>query len=719
MLARRVIAISPDKAFSRRLSLGLKAAGGSVETYPSLDAMARGGIQAALVVVHLDGELRTALPEVAERLRKDAWIIAVLPKSNLVDTVSTMQGSDRVAGVLIADQFSAEALASMTTRVLYGDIFGLEKVVNWGTKVYSTLVGDYQEKSVCIAQISEYAALMGVRRKYREAIEQCVDEMLMNALYDAPVDASGKQLFADIPTKTRISLRMEQKAVVQYSCNGETFTVSVRDSFGTLDRSTIVRYLHKCLHSEQQIDRKTGGAGLGLYIIANTTTLMIFNVLPGVATECVCNFDLTAPKVQLKRFGYFNEKIDPAGRLVGGQSKLVPTGTRFPVERREGPPPSNKGVTLALGGAIVLLLALIALVAYPRFMTKPTSAIHVTSQPVGASIEVDGDDRGVTGEGPLVLDSLEVDRTYKITASRVGWEPVTRYIKPVKGNPTMVAFQLSGKATMVQIDSDPQGVEVYYDGAKRGVTPFSDDGLPSSQEIELVFRKTGYVEAKRKLKVPGPGGQASLSHSLQMARNWGSVRITSEPGDATIYQNGTLQAKTTPVEEHLVPANKEQRFTIKKPGFMPVHVKVRVKAGERGVPVEAALKPGGGLTVTGQGLEQALVTVVGVKRCSKRRLPLEDCALPDGEYKVRVDSPRPYLRTEFPVVINKNEVTHELKLGFVSTPAPYRLVLGRKRTAGKAAFPEGKRNIVLVNTVTKERQTIEVRIQVGRTITLP
>ncbi len=721
MLARRVIAISPEKAFAARLSLGLKAAGGSVETYPSIDSLAKGKIQAALVVLHLEGELRDALPEVAERMRKDSWIIIVLPKSNLVDTVSMMQVSERVAGVLVADDMSTEALAAMATRVLYGDIFGLEKVVSWGTKVYSSLVGDYQEKSVCIAQISEFAALMGVRRKYREAIEQVVDEMLMNALYDAPVDAEGKQLFADVPTKTRISLRMEQKAVVQYACNGESFTVSVRDSFGTISRDTVLRYLHKCLHSEQQIDRKTGGAGLGIYIMSNTTTLFVFNVLPGVATEVLCNFDLKTPKIQLKRFGYFREKIDPAGRLVGGQSKLVPAGAAFPVERRQAPQPaSNKTVTAALGGAIVLLLALIALVAYPRFAGTPTSAVQVSTEPAGVNIEVDGNARGVTADGPLLIDGLDVGRAYKITATRDGWQPKTQYVKPVEGSPTSIAFRLEPKAAMVRLDSDPPGATVYYEGEKLGVTPFSDTALPHSSEVTLVFRKNGYREAKRKLQVPGPGGQASISVSLSISRNWGSVEITSEPDGATFYHNGNLQAETTPVEEHLVPAGKKQHFTIKKPGFMPAHVSVTVKPGDRGVPIHAKLKPGGGLSVSAEDAGQgATASVLGVNKCRRKPLPMLDCPLPDGKYKVRLESPRPYLRMDIPVVIEHNEVNLDVKLGIVAPAPGYRIEVGRGKLVTKAAFPEGTRKITVVNEETQEKQVVEVRLQAGKRLTIP
>ena len=212
MLAKRVIVVSADKSYGKQLATALKAAGGTVDTHLALGELGHGELQASLLCLHLDGVLASAGAEIVPRLTGDARVIAVLPRSNLPAVVDIMQSSERIAGILVAEELDMRELSAMATRVLAGDIFGLEKLVPWGTKVYSTLVGDYQEKSVCIAQMSEFAELMGVRRKYREAIEQCVDEMLMNALYDAPVDEQGKQIFTEIPIKTRISLRVEQKA---------------------------------------------------------------------------------------------------------------------------------------------------------------------------------------------------------------------------------------------------------------------------------------------------------------------------------------------------------------------------------------------------------------------------------------------------------------------------------------------------------------------------
>jgi hypothetical protein len=362
MLARRIIAVSPDKAFGKKLATALKAAGGAVDLHETLEELGTGDQQAALVVLHLDGELATAAAEILPRLSGDARVIAVLPKANLPAVVDIMQSSERLSGLLVAEDLDTRELSAMSTRVLVGDIFGLEKTMAWGAQIHSQLVGDYQEKSLCIAQISEFAELMGVRRKYREAIDACMDEMLMNALYDAPVDEHGKQIFTDVPMKTRISLRVEQKVVVQYACDGHRFAVSVRDTFGTLERSTVLRYLHKCLHAEQQIDRKIGGAGLGLYLMVNSASTVFFNVLPGVATEALCVFDLDAPKIQLRHFGFFAEKIDAAGRLAGGVSRRLPA---HPVERRRAPEPDGppRGLIATLVVAILVTLVLIAIAA--------------------------------------------------------------------------------------------------------------------------------------------------------------------------------------------------------------------------------------------------------------------------------------------------------------------------------------------------------------------
>jgi len=78
----------------------------------------------------------------------------------------------------------------------------------------------------------------------------------------------------------------------------------VRDRFGRLAKNTILAYIEKCISSPQQIDRKTYGAGLGLYLVANAAATYVVNVAYGIATEVVCTFDRGA-KTPLRLVGVF------------------------------------------------------------------------------------------------------------------------------------------------------------------------------------------------------------------------------------------------------------------------------------------------------------------------------------------------------------------------------------------------------------------------------
>ena len=92
-------------------------------------------------MIHLDGELATAAAEILPRLTGETKLIAVLPRSNLAAVVDIMQSSERIAGMMAAENFDSRQLSAMATRVIAGDIFGLEKMVMWGTQVHSQLVG--------------------------------------------------------------------------------------------------------------------------------------------------------------------------------------------------------------------------------------------------------------------------------------------------------------------------------------------------------------------------------------------------------------------------------------------------------------------------------------------------------------------------------------------------------------------------------------------------
>jgi len=717
MLARRVIALSVDKAFGKTMTTALRAAGGVVELHSALDALAAGELPAALVVVHLDGALATCLDELAARLRDDARIIAIVPTSALPLTVDTMQRSDKIAGILAQAELAPNDLAAMATRVLAGDIFGLEKLVPWGTRVYSMLVGDYQEKSLCIAQLNEYAELMGVRRKYRDAIERCLDEMLMNALYDAPVDEHGKQVYAEIPTKSRISLRMEQKVVVQYACDGRSFALSVRDSFGGLERNTILRYLYKCLHAEQQIDRKTGGAGLGLYFIASSASRFLVNVLPGVATECVVTHNLESPKVELEAFGYFVEKIDAAGRLAAGPSRRLPQGSSHPVERRAaGAPRAPRGIVAGLSAAILLLVALIALVAYPRFTRPATTSVRITTEPAGATVELDGRVRGVAVDGALLISGLDVGRAYRVAARLDGHSSAETVFQLAAGPPTELGLRLVPRAATVELDSDPRGATVTSGDRELGTTPVTIASFTPGSEVRITLRRTGYAPTERAIRVPAAGGEAHIGQALAIDPRYASLAVTSTPPGAEVSVDGQRQlGVVTPIAELLVTAGVRHEVTMRLPRHAPTTIRITPAPGARDIAVSATLQPGAAISlsanVDGRG------TVVGVADCGKRALPF-DCAVPAGRYTVEVEALRPPGVVRRTVVVGADAVEAIVRFGSIEIDGGRLLIGANGRKVPKLSLEEGKRSVKVVDAAGALTE-VEVKVGAGKVTRVP
>lgn len=721
MLARRIIAVSPDKAFSKQISVALKASGGAVDTHNTLDSLGKGELQAALLVVHLDGPLSGAGPELLTRLTGDTRVIAILPRSNLAAVVDIMQASDRVSGMMVAEDFDTRMLSSMATRVLAGDIFGLEKMILWGTQIHSFLVGDYQEKSLCISQISEFAELMGVRRKYRESIEQCVDEMLMNALYDAPVDDQGKQIFTEIPVKTRISLRVEQKVVVQYACDGTQFAVAVRDAFGTLERSTVLRYLHKCLHNEQQIDRKAGGAGLGLYLMTNSSTTVYFNVLPGVATEALCIFDLETPKLQLETFGFFTEKIDAAGRLATGPSRRLPSSVGFPVERRanrQAAPATPKGLVAVLVAAIVATLALVVAVAWPRLMgSGPKKAsVSIHTEPPGVTIEIDGKNAGTAGaDGTLVIRDLEVGRAYPIVARADGYEPKRDVVQPRDGA-NDVTMVLVAQAATVNLDSSPSGASVEIEGTTVGTTPVTLKNLESGKTVTITFKKAGFQPVTAKLEVPGPGKDTRLIQPLPISSDLARIKLTSEPTGAQVVQNGTVLAGVTTPAEVLVEAGKPVKFTLTLAGKVPATIdSFTPSRGADGVVKHGKLVDGTPVRVT-SNLE-GKATVGQLAHCQNLDLPAE-CMTPPGTYFLDVTvTPQNASggRVTRKVVIANKPKTEAVDFGYVEAPAGKTIQLGQGQGVKRAVFEVGARKVTIAGGE-EPPKTVTVNVKAGATV---
>jgi hypothetical protein len=302
---RRVLAISPDLERLRRGVAVLERAGAEVDAV--LDAsVLEGQIPHRFIFFAWDGSLEE-LERLLPRTRQKAHITALVPRAPLASLTALLRDhrcNHVHVGDLAPGSESEKALLVTAQKLLTGDIFGIEKYLPSGTPVNYFRLRDFQGRSTAIDTVLKFAEENGIRRQVRAAIGQVCEELLMNALYDAPVDESGNQIFAEVDPHARVETMSPRPVSIRFAATRDQFAIAVRDRFGRLAKNTILDYINKCLHSEQQIDRKTYGAGLGLYLVANAAAGYVVNVAFGMATEVVCTFD-RGTRAPLRLVGVF------------------------------------------------------------------------------------------------------------------------------------------------------------------------------------------------------------------------------------------------------------------------------------------------------------------------------------------------------------------------------------------------------------------------------
>jgi anti-sigma regulatory factor (Ser/Thr protein kinase) len=146
-----------------------------------------------------------------------------------------------------------------------------------------------QQRSEILDLIADFARECQVRSQVRDKIVLLADELLMNAIWDAPVDRSGRPKYHALPRSQPVALEPSEAVTFRYATDGNLIAVSVADRFGRLHRETACRYLLQCF-------ARTGAgmgpqvaeeAGLGLALAFQSISSFIINCAPGTRTEVV------------------------------------------------------------------------------------------------------------------------------------------------------------------------------------------------------------------------------------------------------------------------------------------------------------------------------------------------------------------------------------------------------------------------------------------------
>ena len=263
MQSRRAICVSHDGAVCASVERALRAAGVAVDHARELPAETA---TAALVVV--DAAVRRAVGEALRALAVPVVVVGDdLDDDGLIALMHEAPVSHHV------EDPRDGTLAVTSEKLASGDVWGLEKYLAPGARVFERVVRDEPGKRRAMDEVCAWAGAVGARRPARHRIASVVDELLMNALLAAP----------EAP-----------RAVLRWASDDRTLALSVLDESGSLRQPDLIDCVRRARRERgrpQPTDGSGGGAGLGLYLVLANVAGLVVNVAPGRQTEVVCLLD--------------------------------------------------------------------------------------------------------------------------------------------------------------------------------------------------------------------------------------------------------------------------------------------------------------------------------------------------------------------------------------------------------------------------------------------
>jgi hypothetical protein len=204
------------------------------------------------------------------------------------DPLGTSHGPP-VLGLALNDD--AELIVTCT-KVMRRDIFGISKYLNnWGVETRRCELTHSRQKDDALSELGGFLAAVECHASICEAVLLTADELVMNAIFNAPSDSDGAPKYSSFDRSLDLQLKPHETVTLTYACDGRHLAVAVADNFGSLSREVIFRYVRQAFRGgTAALEPKNGGAGLGIHMLAGAVTQLVFNVQPGVKTEVIALF---------------------------------------------------------------------------------------------------------------------------------------------------------------------------------------------------------------------------------------------------------------------------------------------------------------------------------------------------------------------------------------------------------------------------------------------
>jgi hypothetical protein len=196
--------------------------------------------------------------------------------------------------------------------------------------------------------------------------------------------------------------------------------------------------------------------------------------------------------------------------------------------------------------------------------------VHIATQPVGATVRLDGSTRGIT---PLTITAI-TPGTHLFVLKKDGYHEERRTLKLSPEERAAIDLKMDVIVGLVLVKAQPEGATILINGAERGKSPLLVTDLPMGQyrvRIEAPNHIAKEVELNIKDRLP-------IKIDTVLLANTATVQMNSDPTGARVLLNG-LDKGVTPLMIEDIPTG-EVTLSISMDGFETYTQKVSLESGQ-------------------------------------------------------------------------------------------------------------------------------------------
>jgi CheY-like chemotaxis protein len=304
-----ILIVHPDRKTQRVVQRILGVTGYRVDIADDLEQGIRLMQHQAPLLVVVDGSAASsphadAFFSAAQAGGTEACMTLFAPDAE--EQVPKILGLGAVTNLLVHPMpVLAEELTITAHKLIHRDLFGADKYLLWGTQLHEESLHKSSERSGLVAALADAVRARGQSARVASMAQLVADELLSNAVHNAPVDSAGDHFRRDLARDTEIELDDRHAVRLRWGCDARYLAIEVTDQFGSLDRDTILRSL-----SKSDVRDSGGGAGMGIALSYRSCDHLVFNLSPGKRTEVIALIDVRYPPTERTPVSSYNVFVE-------------------------------------------------------------------------------------------------------------------------------------------------------------------------------------------------------------------------------------------------------------------------------------------------------------------------------------------------------------------------------------------------------------------------